>query len=137
MPFYNRPLVQPVGPYINPGGVAIPLKVIEYGGLLRATGSAASGASVGLLAAPSSGAAWRLHRWGVKPVNPTSTGGIQLSDAAGLVDSDVIRTSGGISAYQQDLYGQLSETAVTVTNFGTETLTFWLTYDQVTQPIVM
>jgi len=131
MAFYNR-----LGPRTNVDiAGAHPLDVVTYGGLFYVAATTAGTAA--MLAAAPAGFAYKLHRWGLKPISPALTGGFQIVDGASqLLDGDVPRTSGTLSAYNQNLEGQLVSSGVSVNNLLSGSATFWLRYDVVVFPVI-
>jgi hypothetical protein len=128
MPFYNRPLVQPVGPYVAAGELTA-LAVYEEGGIVAANLTVASATSTQILAAPPAGMQWRLQRFACPDV---------VGQAAGVF---LFNGSSFFSVLSQGhpsdaLEGQLVQSALAVFNGTGASMRVTVTYDLVTRSLI-
>jgi hypothetical protein len=134
--FYNRLLAQPVQKFIDLLGKVEPIDVVSYGGLQAAAGGIFTGSNTVLLPAPSAGFAYRLHSWGMALSALAANGAAAINDGAQQVDATGHTSTNGLAGFGRPLFGHLSESAVSVSNFTGVTATFLVRYDLVIAPLI-
>jgi hypothetical protein len=129
MSFYNqRSAVQR---FVDNAGFIEPLDVVEYGGQFTVEASLAGAGSIGVLANPPTGFAWRLHRC----IFANGGAGLALAELEGnpsaFLYSYTPNPAGGIDR----LDGQLVLEGLSFTTVGAGAI-LYLTYDNVTIPYI-
>jgi hypothetical protein len=124
MTFYDRLLAQAVQRYVDGSGVLHPLDVVELGGSTPINLTVASAGNVQIIAAPTAGSVWRLHRFVCYDIIG-SAGGIALLNGSTFMSA----LSG--TAFVDNLEGQLCGTALSVFNSTSASMRVTLTADQI------
>lgn len=113
-----------------------PVDTVSYGGSKRVDFSITNNTTTGILSAPTSGLAYRLHSWNLfRPLTSANTTAMILLGLGASYAYGMIAGSSGL--YQQNLNGLLTTNLVGVYNFGTgSTISGSIYYDIVTSPTI-